>query len=128
MRKQRHYRGGYEFSGHVKFARGLRKSQTSAETLLWEQLRNRKLLGFKFRRQHQFGDYVADFYCREAQLVVECDGSAHRGNEPWHHDRNRDIYMNNLGLRVLRFKNEAVLKDTHRILSQIAKHLTNEKT
>ena len=74
MRKARQYRGGYQFSGLKELARELRKEQTSAEALLWELIRNRQLLGFKFRRQHQFGDYVADFYCHEALLVVECDG------------------------------------------------------
>src|SRR5262252_5884907 len=117
MHKQRQYRGGYEFSGLVKLARQLRKSQTSAETLLWDLLRDRKLPGFKFRRQHQLGDYVADFYCREAQLVIECDGTIHQGNESWYHDQNRDIYMINQGLTVMRFKNEEVLTETDRVLS-----------
>ena len=81
MIKQRQYRGGYQLAGLLELARELRKRQTSAETLLWQLLRDRRLLGFKFRRQHQFGNYVTDFYCREAALVIECDGSAHRGNE-----------------------------------------------
>jgi len=75
MRVSRQYRGGYQFSGLREVARELRKAQTSAEELLWQLLRKRQLFGFKFRRQHQFGDYVADFYCHEAKLVVECDGS-----------------------------------------------------
>ncbi len=59
---RRQYRGGYQVPGLVELARELRKKQTSAERLLWQLLRNRQLLEFKFRRQHQFGDYVADFY------------------------------------------------------------------
>lgn len=94
MRKPRHYRGGFQSSQLKELARNLRKRQTTAELLLWQLLRNRQLLGFKFRRQHQFGLYIADFYCREAQLVIECDGSAHAPNEQWHHDQNRDVYMN----------------------------------
>jgi len=124
MHKQRQYRGGYEFSGLAKLARELRKKKTSAEALLWELVRDRRLLGFKFRRQHQFGDYVVDFYCREAQLVIECDGSAHEGNESWHHDQNRDAYMMNQGARVMRFKNDEVLNDTDRVLADIAERLT----
>jgi type I restriction enzyme, R subunit len=54
MHKRRQYRGRYEFSGLVKLARELRKTQTTAEILLWELLRGRRLFGFKFRRQHQF--------------------------------------------------------------------------
>jgi very-short-patch-repair endonuclease len=127
MHKQRQYRGGYEFSGLVKLARELRKSQTSAEALLWDLLRDRRLLGFKFRRQHQIGNYVADFFCREAQLVIECDGSVHQGNDSWNHDQNRDIYMISLGLRVMRLNNEEILNETARVLSDIAALLTGGK-
>jgi type I restriction enzyme R subunit len=80
VKQPRHYRAGYQAAGLLEQARQL---QTRAEELLWQLLRNRQLLGFKFRRQHQFGDYVADFYCREAQLVIECDGSVHDPNEQW---------------------------------------------
>src|SRR5438132_12235795 len=93
MIRARQYRGGYQFAGLRKLARELRKKPTSAEELLWQLLRGRQLLGFKFRRQHQFGDYVADFYCREARLVIECDGLVHDRNEQWHHDQILDAYI-----------------------------------
>jgi very-short-patch-repair endonuclease len=118
--KGRQYRGGYRFAGLVELVRELRDKQTEAEALLWELLRNRRLLGFKFRRQHQFGDYVADFYCHEAHLVIECDGPVHQGNERWHHDQNRDAYMIGQGLRVLRFSNGQILNDTEKVLDEIA--------
>jgi type I restriction enzyme R subunit len=92
VKQPRHYRAGYQAAGLLEQARQLRAKQTRAEELLWQLLRNRQLLGFKFRRQHQFGDYVADFYCREAQLVIECDGSVHDPNEQWQHDQARDAY------------------------------------
>ena len=123
MIRARPYRGGYQFAGLRELARELRKKPTSAEEILWQLLRNRQLLGFKFRRQHQFGDYVADFYCREAHLVIECDGSVHEGKDQWHHDQNRDVYMIGHGIRVLRFTNERVLNDTEGILNEIAKYL-----
>jgi type I restriction enzyme R subunit len=123
MRKIRHYRGGCEFAGLKTLARELRKDQTSAEELLWSRLRNRQLLGFKFRRQHQFGRYVADFYCREAQLVIGCDGSAHDLNEQWNHDQTRDAYMELQGLRVLQFSNKIVLTAIESDLEQIAAYL-----
>jgi very-short-patch-repair endonuclease len=112
----------------AKLAAELRKKQTSAEELLWELLRKRQLLGFKFRRQHQFGDYIADFYCHEASLVIECDGSAHNPNEQWHHDRNRDAYMIAQGLRLLRFPNERILNDTESVLEEIANCLPTPKS
>ena len=120
---RRQFRGGYQVTGLVELARELRKKQTSAEGLLWQLLRNRQLLEFKFRRQHQFGDYVADFYCHEAQLVIESDGSAHESNEHWYHDRNRDRYMIAQGLRVLWFTNDRILNDIENVLEEIAKYL-----
>ena len=123
MKRLAHYRGGYQIAGLLERARQLRSSQTRAEELLWQLLRNRQLLGFKFRRQHQFGDYVADFYCRKAQLVIECDGPVHDDRKQTQHDRARDAYLMTQGLRVLRFRNEAVLDDTESVLEQIVKYL-----
>ena len=110
-------------AGLTELARDLRSQQTSAEALLWQLLRNRQLLGFKFRRQHQIGAYVADFYCREACLVVECDGAAHDLNEQWQHDQVRDAYLASQGVRVLRFINDRVLNDTENVLREIAEYL-----
>jgi very-short-patch-repair endonuclease len=123
VRKARQYRGGYQFEGLKELVRELRQKQTSAEALLWELFRNRQFLGFKFRRQHQFGDYVADFYYHEAQLVIECDGPVHRPNEQWHHDQNRDEHMIAQDLRVLRFTNDRILNDTEKVLDEIVKVL-----
>ena len=123
LRAFRQFRGGYQFAGLVERARELRQQQTPAEVLLWELLRSRRLLGCKFRRQHQFGDYIADFYYHEAQLVIECDGTVHESNEAWHHDQERDAYMVAQGLRVLRFSNARILGDTEAVLREIASHL-----
>ena len=107
----------------VEQARKLRTRETRAESWLWTKLRNRQLCGFKFRRQHQYGNYIADFYCHEAQLVVECDGSIHETNENWQHDQTRDAYMVSQGVRVLRFTNEEVTNNTDAVLEKIAKYL-----
>jgi very-short-patch-repair endonuclease len=127
VRRQRHYRGGYDSAGLKNLAREQRKDPTEAESLLWQLLRRRQLLGFKFRRQHQFGDYVSDFYCSEAQLVIECDGSIHQKNERWRHDQIRDAYMTSQGVRVLRFTNEQVLGDVAAVLREIAEHLPEKR-
>src|SRR5882672_8575135 len=123
MRARRQYRGGYQVAGLMTLARELRKQQTPAEDLLWQLLRDRRLLGFKFRRQHQFGDYIADFFCREANLVIECDGEVHNRNEDWHHDQKRDAYMISQGLRILRITNERILNDTENVLLEIQQRL-----
>src|SRR5688572_11177896 len=109
MNKPRHYRGGFEYSGSLELTRGLRRTSTDAESCLWNSLRNRRMAGFKFRRQHQLGMYVTDFYCHEAKLVIECDGAIHAEAQSWQHDQNREAYMSSLGLRTLRFTNEEVL-------------------
>jgi len=123
MNKAKHYRGGYDIAGLSGLARQFRKQQTGAEGLLWQLLRNRQLLGFKFRRQHQFGDYVADFYCHEGRLLIECDGSVHHSNEQCQHDQARDAYLTGHGLRILRFTNEQVLENTEIILKEISSYL-----
>jgi type I restriction enzyme R subunit len=119
VQESRQYRGGYRFVDQLENARAMRKQQTVAEELLWNLLRRRQLDGFKFRRQHQFGKYVADFYCHEAKLVIECEGRVHDSNEQWNHDQNRDAYMISQGLRVLRFTNEEIVSRTEEVLKRI---------
>jgi len=118
-----HYRGGFDFAGLKKKARELRAKQTEAEGFLWEMLRDRQLGDAKFRRNHQFGDYICDFYCHEAKLVIECDGEVHNSPESQAHDRKRDAYMKSQGLTVLRYPNARVLKDTDAVLEEVASHL-----
>jgi len=121
--EETHYRGGYDFSGLVKRAHELRKDQTPAEDLLWELLRDRRICNAKFRRQHQFGDYLCDFYCHDAKLVVECDGEPHHTAKGKRHDAKRDAYLKSQGLTVLHFENDRVLNDTDAVLQEIAFHL-----
>lgn len=123
MKRSRHYRRGFSFASLLDPARSLRRSETLAETLLWQLLRNRQMLGFKFRRQHRFGNCVFDFYCPEALLGIECDGSIHETNQQWHHDRCRDAQMAGEGIRVLRFSNKQILYGTENVSGEIAQHL-----
>jgi type I restriction enzyme R subunit len=116
------YRGGYRFAGLLERTRELCRKQTPAEELLWELLRNRQLAGAKFHR-HQIGDYICDFYCHEARLVVECDGGPHDMQPRAEKDQTRDAYLRSLGLTLLRFKNQVVEQEPERFLSEIASHL-----
>ncbi len=115
------YRGGFEFSGLVETARELRGKQTPAEEMFWELVRNRKFLDLKFRRQHQVGSYVVDFYCDQHKLVIELDGGIH--NTRKEKDQKRDRYLESQGFRVLRIKNEELLRSPQTILEQIAQNL-----
>jgi len=118
-----HYRGGFDFAGMKERARELRQQQTPAEDALWQMLRDRQLLDLKFRRQHQFGDYILDFYCAEKKLAVELDGKPHTTEARKKVDAKRDAYLKSQGVTVLRFENHLVFDDTEQILTAIANHI-----
>jgi len=107
--KHTHYRGGLDFSGLVERVRELRKKQTPAEEMFWELVRDRRFLGLKFRRQHQIGDYILDFYCHEARTAIELDGPVHKKRKS--KDMKRDAYLTSQGIHVIRIKNEDLLDD-----------------
>jgi len=112
-------RGGFRFQGLVEQARELRKSQTPAEEALWQLLRNRQFADLKFRRQHQIGDYIVDFFCAEHGLVVELDGGVHEKPDRRNVDKKRDAYLRTLGHTVLRFPNARIFDDTEGLFSEI---------
>jgi len=114
------YRGNFEFSGLVKEARELRKNQTPAEEILWSLIRNKKLKGLKFRRQHQIGHYIVDFYCHSKKLIVELDGSIHDLPEQQKKDIKREKYLTSLGFNVLRFNNSEIFENTGDVFEKIA--------
>ena len=114
------YRGGFDFSGQSERARELRKTATSAEQLFWELVRDRRFLDLKFRRQHQIGDYIVDFYCDEKELIIEIDGGIHNTDQRRKVDHKRDGYLKALGMTVIRIPNEELLSDTEKSLERIA--------
>jgi very-short-patch-repair endonuclease len=102
-------------------ARALRSTSTDAERHLWRHLRQRQLMGFRFRRQVSLASYIADFACLEAHLVIELDGGQHQSTMDY--DERRDEIICALGYRVLRFWNNQVLQETDSVLQCIAKAL-----
>src|SRR5690606_24793068 len=90
-------------------SRDLRNNMTDAERLLWSRLRNKQILGLQFYRQKPILNYIVDFYCPAANLVIECDGSQHFTNEGLEADRVRDEALAQLGLKVFRFDNGQVM-------------------
>ena len=103
-----------------QFGRELRKELTEAEKLLWEELRNRKLNGLKFRRQHPLDKFIVDFYCNEKKLVVELDGGVHDEKINKEYDEARTVMLARLNIIVLRFKNEEVINDMQCVLKKIS--------
>jgi very-short-patch-repair endonuclease len=97
--------------------RELRHFGTEAEKLLWGQLRNRRLEGFKFKRQVWIGPFIADFLCLDARLVIEADGSQHGDHADY--DLRRDAILQREGYRVLRFWNNDVIERRDAVLEAI---------
>jgi very-short-patch-repair endonuclease len=110
-------------SEHIKDrARALRRDATLPERSLWGLLRDRRLSGFKFRRQHVVGPYIVDFYCPADHLVIELDGRSHDDRATT--DREREAYLKNReGLRVLRIANDDVLDDPEAVLVAVLRAL-----
>ncbi len=92
---------------------------TNAEKLLWDKLRRKQLKGRQFYRQRPIGNYIADFYCPSAGLVIEVDGGQHYYGKGAEKDRARDELMNKLGIKVLRYSDLEVLKCTKEVLETI---------
>lgn len=103
-------------AGQIRFARHLRRHMTDAEQTLWFHLRNRALMGCKFRRQQPIGRFVADFACPEHALVVEVDGGPYLDSVS---DPGRDEEIEARGYRILRFWNNDVLFQPLTVLSVI---------
>jgi very-short-patch-repair endonuclease len=106
------------------YARLNRKIQTEAEKILWDCLKNRKLKGFKFRRQHPIAHFIADFFCLESNLVIEIDGSYHNERGQREYDEGRTFELDELNVKVIRFTNEEVIENTEFVLREISKHLS----
>ena len=103
-------------------AREMRKKPTQAENVLWQALRN-KGLGYKFRRQHPFGEYIADFICFETSVVIEVDGGYHQTPEQRNSDMLRDNFFRKKGFNVLRISNDEVLLNFDLTISRIKNYL-----
>ena len=98
-------------------ARRMRREMTEAELKLWSILRNRSLLGVKFRRQMPIGNYIADFCCLDLKLVVEVDGGQHAEHEVA--DASRSRFLSQEGSRVLRFGNDQLLNGSEFVVAEI---------
>ncbi len=103
-----------------QYGRELRQELTKAEKLLWAELRNRKLNGLKFRRQHPLDKFIVDFYCNEKKLVVELDGGVHNEKINKEYDEARTAMLAGLNIIVLRFKNEDVTNNLKEVLKKIS--------
>ena len=105
-------------------SRQLRQDATRAEDVLWQCIRNRKLLHNKLRRQHIVGTFVLDFSCHEAGLGIDIDGSIHNEVMQRHRDGERQEILEELGIRVIRFTNHQIMNDIDCVLNNIYRELS----
>jgi len=103
-------------------ARRLRSDSTDPERLLWRRLRGVQVSGAHFRRQHAMGNFIVDFFCARARLVVEVDGETHAMAED--HDRARSRWLEGRGYSVLRFTNREVIHQLDAVVERIAEEVS----
>lgn len=106
-----------------KYSQELRKNMTDAERLLWSKMRNKQLKGLQIYRQRIIGDYIVDFYCSRANLIIEIDGGQHYSDEGINKDKIRDDYLRGLGFRVLRFSDKEVFENFNGVIERIYENL-----
>lgn len=122
---------GYETADPIlypllkEFALKNRSNPTTAELILWEQLKSKNLGNYKFRRQHIIGQYIADFVCLSKNLIIELDGMIHQLPENQESDAIRINWFEKNGFKVIRFRNEEISNDIDNVLKIILKNLEN---
>lgn len=109
--------------GLKKLVQALRKNMTGAERLVWSRIRGKQLKGLQVYRQRIIGNYIADFYCPKAKLVIELDGGQHFSEEGLKKDSSRDLWIEAQGLRVVRFSDTEVFSDIDGVLERIYENM-----
>lgn len=102
-------------------ARELRNNSTLSEVLLWQEIKDKKLLGYQFHRQVPMLNYIVDFYCHELQLAIEIDGDSHDNKVSY--DRKRQKELEAYGVQILRFDDLDVKKKIGYVLDALASHI-----
>ena len=108
-----------------ELARQLRNNSTKAEIILWQKLKGKQMYGYDFHRQKPIDNYIIDFFCHELMLGIEVDGYSHQIIEVFNKDLKKEGVMNMLGIHILRFSDEQVLKDTDNVIRAIEWYIAN---
>ncbi|HPO05968.1 MAG TPA: endonuclease domain-containing protein [Candidatus Gracilibacteria bacterium] len=111
----------HDIKEKLKSRKTLRNNPTAQEIILWSRLRI-KQFGYKFRRQHSIGKYIADFYCPEKKLIIELDGWQHTLENNKKYDKERTAYFQKLGYKVLRFWNNDINNNLKGVCLEIEKY------
>ncbi len=100
-------------------SRELRNHSTRSEIHLWNQLKRRQVKGYQFNRQKPLGPYIVDFFCKRLNLVIEIDGYTHDSEEAQAKDRERQEFLEGMGLRFLRLRDEEVRENIDGVMKKI---------
>ncbi|HPP08537.1 MAG TPA: endonuclease domain-containing protein [bacterium] len=106
-----------------KFSRTLRQEMTDAERLFWSKVRMKQLNGYQFYRQRPIGEYVVDFYCPRAKLIIEIDGGQHYEDDGRRKDEMRDKFLSGIGLKILRFSDRDVIENIEGVVEHVLENL-----
>jgi very-short-patch-repair endonuclease len=108
-------------SERVSFARQQRQQANEFSRELWQMVRDRRMLGEKFRREYPLGPYTLDFACLDLKLNLEIDGQDHLTDEGKQHDQKRDNYVRQMGFEVLRIPGYRVIQNRDNVYQEIAR-------
>lgn len=113
-----------KYSKHLKsLSRNLRNNLTDSEKILWSRLRQKQILGVPFYRQKPIGNHIVDFYAPQVSLVIEIDGAQHLDEIQMLKDKQRDAYLNQHGLKVLRFNNMDIFENIDGVMDEIYQYV-----
>ena len=116
-----------KYNQHLKpFARKLRRGNILTKALLWDKLKNKQLFGYKFLRQKPIDNFIVDFYCKELMLAIEIDGSSH--NQKMEQDLERQMKIENLGIKFLRFQDKDIRFNMNDVLLTIEGWINRHNT
>jgi len=101
----------------IEQAKKFRKNMTSAEQIFWEHVRNRRYPGYRFRRQQIIDGFIVDFYCSKLKLAIEIDGTVHDDRKEY--DKKRDEILERHDIKIMRFTNDEVINDIHKVMLEI---------
>lgn len=107
----------------VETAKYLRNHMTFGEKVAWRFLRNKQMEGFDFHRQKPIGNYIADFYCSQLNLVIEIDGISHEDEHIKENDMKKDQYFKGIGLNVLRFTDDEIIGNGETVEKRIREYI-----
>jgi very-short-patch-repair endonuclease len=116
--------GGYKNKDLVSNARVLRNNMTRAEIILWSRLREKKINGYKFRRQQPIFDYIVDFYCHELKLIIEVDGEIHSLPGKINYDSKRDKILKINGYHIIRLTNLEIQTELDSTINKIILYIS----